>query len=89
MREAKNRASMSHDMATTNRGVILPAERGSRGWPPGNAGRGGRNAFEEPADFESGSHGMIGGNDWDNTNDYDGDFDGDDDPMMGGGRSHG
>ena len=77
MREAKpHRSNMGTEMSTTNRGTILPWERGTRaGEVPGNAGRPGRNAFLEPAEFIVGSHGRIGGNDPMNTNDADGDFD--------------
>lgn len=75
MELAKNKAPMSHEMATTNRGTVLPAERGSRAFLPGNAGRPGRNAFIEPDSFIVGSHGRLGGNDPMNTNDMDGDFD--------------
>jgi hypothetical protein len=76
MREAGNKASVSHDMSTTNRGSILPSERAERAWPPGRGGLKGRNAFQEPEDFIVGSHGCIGGGDPRNTNDLDGDFDG-------------
>jgi hypothetical protein len=65
------------DMATTNRGTILPAERMERAWPPGRGGLKGRNAFREPAEFIVGSHGEVGGNDMRNTNDLDGDWDAD------------
>lgn len=75
MKNAANRASMSHEMETENRGVILAAERGNRAMPPGNAGRAGRNAFQEPDSFQVGPHGRVGGNDPMNTNDWDGDFD--------------
>jgi hypothetical protein len=72
---------MKTEMSTTNRGTILPWERGNRASmnegdsSPGNVGRPGRNAFIEPAEFIVGSHGRIGGNDPDNANDLDGDFD--------------
>jgi hypothetical protein len=75
MREAANKASMSHDMSTENRGTILDASRGARAFPPGNGGRHGRNAFIEPEDFTTGPNGMVGGGDPMNTNDMDGDFD--------------
>ena len=82
MREAKpHRSNMDTKMSTTNRGTILPWERGPRAskneWDssPGNVGRPGRNAFIEPADFIVGPHGRVGGNDPLNTNDLDGDFD--------------
>lgn len=78
MKEAKNRASMSHEMSTKNRGVVLPAERGTiRGPMDGPGGRAARNAFEEPDEYEVGPNGFVGGNDWDSMNDGDGDFDGD------------
>ena len=70
MEHAANRASMSHQMSTSNRGRIIPAFRGHRGWPPGNAGVNGANAFEEPEDFIAGSHLDIGAFDADNTVDY-------------------
>lgn len=58
---------------------ILPAERanlvGKHGAP---AGRNARNAFEEPATFQTGPSGDSGGNDPCNRNDMDGGF-GDDD----------
>ena len=77
----KHRSNMHSDLSTTNRGTILPWERGPRASDelgdssPGNAGRPGRNAFIEPAEFITGPHGLIGGNDPNNTNDLDGDFD--------------
>ena len=77
----RTRRSMSTEMSTTNRGTILAWERGSRASrcfgdsSPGNAGRGGRNAFQEPDHFITGPHGRVGGNDPLNTNDIDGDFD--------------
>ena len=43
---------MSHEMSTENVGEILPAERASRAYPPGNGGRHGRNSFMEPTDFQ-------------------------------------
>jgi hypothetical protein len=76
MQHAANRASMSHDMATTSRGRISPAGRGHRAWPPGNSRINGSNAFEEPEDFMPGSHGMVGANDPDNAYEYDDSFDG-------------
>lgn len=75
MREAHTRNSINTEMSTDNVGVILPAERASRAWPPGNGGRAGRNAFLEPSDFTPGPNGRVGGGDPDNTNDMDGDFD--------------
>ena len=82
MREAKpHRSTMKTEMDTDNRGTILAWERGARGSgqygdsSPGNAGRPGRNAFQEPAEFIVGPHGRVGGNDPMNTNDLDGDFD--------------
>ena len=78
MDHAANRASMSHQMSTSNRGrIIASATRGQRGYPPGNAGVNGANAYEEPEDFIVGSHGMIGVNDPDNVVTYD------EDPDMG------
>jgi hypothetical protein len=76
MKEARPHTSNMHpDMATTNRGSILPAERAERAWPPGRGGRKGRNAFQQPADFEPGDQGCIGGGNAWNSNDLDGDFD--------------
>ena len=75
------RSNMSPEMSTENRGTILAWERGPRAsnrWgdsSPGNAGRPGRNSFIEPAEFITGPHGRVGGNDPLNTNDCDGDFD--------------
>ena len=76
MREAKNRAPMSHEMSTDNRGVILAAERSSRVGPIPMGGREARNAFEETPDIVFGPNGCLGGNDPMNHEDYDGDFDG-------------
>ena len=68
MDHAANRASMSHQMATSNRGVIVAtAQRGHRAYPPGNAGLNGSNAYEEPAEFMAGSHGDVGINDPDDA----------------------
>lgn len=76
MREARPHTSTMHtDMATENRGTILAWERGNRGWPPGDAGRPGRNAFVEPEDVQIGPNGRVGGGDPNNVNDMDGDFD--------------
>ena len=75
MQHAANKASISHEMSTTNVGEILSAERASRAWPPGNGGRHGRNSFQEPAEFMPGPGGMVGGGDACNSNDLDGDFD--------------
>lgn len=67
---------MSHKMSTANRGTIMDTSgRTARGWPPGNAGRPGRNAFIEPEEMVFGPNGRVGGNDPCNTNDLDGDFD--------------
>lgn len=66
---------MDHELSTTNRGSILPAERAERAWPPGRGGLKGRNAFQQPAEYTFGDNGMVGGNDARNTNDLDGDFD--------------
>lgn len=71
MREAGNRASIDHHLSTDNVGEILPAERASRAWPPGNAGRAGRNSFMEPGEFTTGSNGCVGGGDPWNTNECD------------------
>ncbi len=71
MKEAHVRNSINYEMSTPNRGQILSADRGARGWPPGNMGRGGRNSSEHPADFETGS-GWTGNIDPDNVvDDYD------------------
>ncbi|HVA84906.1 MAG TPA: hypothetical protein VNF73_01180 [Candidatus Saccharimonadales bacterium] len=70
-----HRSTMDPEMSTKNRGVILPAERGSRGYAVAGSGRASRNAFQEPADFEPGPQGCVGGGDPLNTNDMDGDFD--------------
>jgi hypothetical protein len=57
MDHAVNRAPVSHEMSTTNRGSILPAERGSmigkhdsEGVPGMPVGLEARNAFMLPAD---------------------------------------
>lgn len=71
MKEAHTRNSINHEMDTPNRGEILAANRGARAWPPGNGGRHGRNSFLEPEQFIVGSHGMVGGSDPDNSNDWD------------------
>jgi len=77
MREAHVRNSINYEMDTENRGSILAWERGPRaGEIPGNAGRPGRNAFLEPAEFTPGPNGRVGGNDPMNTNDWDGCFGG-------------
>ena len=77
MEHAANRAPMSHEMSTKNRGRIVSQFRGPRGWPPGNAGLRGSNASEEPADFTSGSHGDVGTMDCDNAfQDYPDTYDG-------------
>jgi hypothetical protein len=79
---AKNRAVVSHEMSTSNRGVINPAERDRLMDPTGgNGGRRGRNAFEEPDEIEFGNNGRVGGGDPMNHNEGDGDFDGD--PFQG------
>jgi len=76
MEHAANRASMSHEMSTTNRGkIVTHSQRGHRGWPPGNSGVNGANAIEEPDHFIVGSHGEIGINDPDNHYTYDDDPD--------------
>lgn len=51
MDHAVNRAPVSHEMSTTSRGSILPAERGSRIGEPGDiSGMEARNAFALPDD---------------------------------------
>jgi hypothetical protein len=82
MRETRpHRSNMNTEMSTENRGSILAWERGPRASEcygdssPGNVGRPGRNAFQEPAEFIVGPHGRVGGGDPMNTNDLDGDFD--------------
>ena len=81
MEHAANRASVSHEMSTSNRGRILyTSQRGARGFPPGNSGIDGANIFEEPDEFVVGSHGYLGVNDCENVCEYPDSYEG--------GRSH-
>ena len=68
MDHAVNRASLDHEMSTSGRGCIIPAERGpllGRHGEP--VGRESRNAFCEPDSFVEGVTGDIGVNDADNN----------------------
>ena len=75
------RHAVNHEMSTTNRGVILGGGQRSNDMRIGRIGRAGRNAAQEPADFEVGCQGYTGVNDPLNTPDWDGDFD--DSPFEG------
>jgi hypothetical protein len=57
MREAANRASMSHQMDTTNRGSIMPQADSNMEQGPNRAGR---KAYIEPADYMPGENGEVG-----------------------------
>ena len=56
MKEAANRAAMSHEMSTKNVGSITPQGNS----PTASHGRLGRGGYEEPDDFTPGPNGMVG-----------------------------
>jgi hypothetical protein len=70
--EVQDSARVDHRLSTTNRGSILPAERGNligrhsddhtEGGPTFTTGRH-PNSFIEPADYEFGRTGEMAGND--------------------------
>lgn len=76
--EVADSGRVSHEMATRNRGSIIPAERGTMigrhnaahdaGGPTGTTGRSPRGSVVQPAEYEFGRTGDMGINDpdeWD------------------------